>query len=359
MSYLGATELLNKEVIEKGLCTNCGACVNICPYYVSYNDKSIVMDRCLLREGACIEVCPALPTDREALKGYLFDIEDMTQEMGAVKRFYISRAANEKLRENAQHGGTVSALLSLALSEGIIDAAVVSGKDQFLSPGGLLIENEEHVLETTGSRFVVTPMVAKFNEVASKSNLSSIGIVATPCQALALAKMKMSKNERLRQNAKKITLIIGLFCGWAMSSKGLSELLSQKGIDTKEVYAMDIPPSKYGVLEVFTKKKIFQISLGEVQTIIRPSCQVCEDMTCEFSDISIGSARLPEGWEVARKWNHVIVRTQKGEELMELAKKRGMIELRDIPDDNIKKVKDASLNKKERAKNIKERKVEK
>ena len=69
-------------------------------------------------------------------------------------------------------------------------------------------------------------------------------------------------------------------------------------------------------------------------------------MTAEFADISVGSARLPEGWEEARHWNQILVRTRGGEELLTLAKKRGTLEFRDVPDGNLDRLKQASMNKK-------------
>jgi coenzyme F420 hydrogenase subunit beta len=72
-------------------------------------------------------------------------------------------------------------------------------------------------------------------------------------------------------------------------------------------------------------------------------------MTAEFSDISVGSARLSEGWDVARSWNQVIVRTQQGHDLMELARTRGLLEFRNVPEGNLERLKRASLNKKRTA----------
>ena len=72
-------------------------------------------------------------------------------------------------------------------------------------------------------------------------------------------------------------------------------------------------------------------------------------MTAEFADVSVGSARLPEGWEEARHWNQILVRTRAGEELLALAKQRGILEFRDVPEGNLHRLKQASLNKKRAA----------
>ena len=111
-----------QEMVQKAhLCTGCGACVGLCPYQVIYNDQTIVLHPCDLKEGRCYAFCPRTPTDYGGLKKYLFDEADLTPELGAMKGFYVTRAADGQVRNQSQHGGTVTALMSLALQEGIID----------------------------------------------------------------------------------------------------------------------------------------------------------------------------------------------------------------------------------------------
>jgi len=77
-------------------------------------------------------------------------------------------------------------------------------------------------------------------------------------------------------------------------------------------------------------------------------------LTAEFSDISVGSARLPEGWEEAKGWNQLIVRTPRGQKLLNLAKEKGLLEFRKVPEENLPRLKAASLGKKRTAlKNLK------
>src|SRR5208283_189350 len=111
---------LQEKVLKAHLCTGCGACVNLCPYQVIYNDQTIVLHPCDLKEGRCYAFCPRTPTDYDALRKLLFDEADMTPEIGPVKGFCIARAADQQARKQAQHGGTVTALMSLAIQEGII-----------------------------------------------------------------------------------------------------------------------------------------------------------------------------------------------------------------------------------------------
>ena len=345
---------LQERVLDADLCTGCGACVGLCPYQASYNDNIVFLHSCDLEVGRCYAFCPRTPTDLDALRKISFDDRDSTPEIGAVKEFYITRATDEQARKKAQHGGTVTALMALAIQEGIIDTAVITeGQDNFL-PHGVMAKDPSGIKKRGKSNFVMSPMIAEFNRIA-KGERNKIGVVATPCQALALAKMRLKPIATDANNIDKLKFVIGLFCGWAFSWHKFVDLLRKKtGLDT--IIGMDIPPSKYHAVEVYTENGTIEISLDDVTPCIREACLYCFDMTAEFSDISVGSARLPEGWEVARSWNQVIVRTQIGHELMELARAKGILEFRDVPEGNLEKLKKASMNKKRMAvKNLTEK----
>ena len=343
-NQIGGQKELQGLVLDANLCTGCGACVGLCPYQVSYNDNTVILHHCDMKAGRCYAFCPRTPTDLETLRNTSFDEADLTPEIGAVKGFYITRATDEQTRKEAQHGGTVTALMALAMEEGIIDTAVIADAQENFLPNGVSVKTPSEVKKRGKSKFVVSPTVAEFNRTATGES-NKIGVVATPCQALALAKMRIKPIAADDSNIDKLRLVIGLFCGWALSWRKIVDLLREK-TDLNTITGMDIPPSKYHSIEVYTKNGTVEISLDDVNPCIKEACLYCSDMTAEFSDISVGSARLPEGWEVARSWNQVIVRTQVGLELMELARSRGALEFRDVPEENLDKLKKASMNKK-------------
>jgi coenzyme F420 hydrogenase subunit beta len=343
---------LNQEVKDAHFCTGCGACINLCPYQASYRDQVVMLHSCDLKEGGCYAFCPRTPTDLEDLKKRLFDPKDLTRELGAVKGFYLTRAADPKIRARAQHGGTVTTLITLALQEGIIDTAVLAEEGRDLLPQGAMVQDPDGIRKGSRSKFVVSPNVAEFNRLAKEGG-KKIGIVATPCQALALAKMRLKPLKNYAERVDQLKLVIGIFCGWALSWRSLVEVLRKK-VDLSEIEGMDIPPSKYHLLQLYTKKGTIDISLDEVTASVRGACWYCTDLTAEFSDLSVGSARLPEGWEQAKGWNQVIVRTPTGQKLLNLAKDRGLLEFREVPGENLPKLKTASLAKKKTAvKNLK------
>ncbi len=343
----GGQKELEESIIKAGLCTGCGACVNLCPYQASYHDRTVTLHSCDLAQGRCYACCPRTPMDREDLQRNINSGTDWTPEVGAAEGFFITRAADEGVRRQAQHGGTVTALISLALREGLIDAAVLAAEGEGLLPRAITVSDPEAAARMGKSRFVVSPTVAEFNR-AVRSDYRRIGVVATPCQALALAKMRSQPVSVPPSGIEKLQLVVGLFCGWALSWRELVALV-QKNTDLARVTGMDIPPSRYHTLEVSTKDGSVRVSLDEVTPCVRESCRTCDDMTAEFSDLSVGSARLPEGWEEARGWNQVIVRTRRGGEILELARRHGVLEFRDVPEGNWEKLKAASLSKKRAA----------
>ncbi len=342
----GGQKELEREVLRAGRCTGCGACVNICPYQASYRDRTVVLHACDLSQGRCWAACPRTPADLQALR-QRFAGADWTPELGPFRGLYVTRAADEAIRRRSQHGGTVSALVALALREGWIDAAVLAGKGEGLLPRPVTVRDPGAVAGLAGSRFVVSPTVAEFNRILG-SDATRIGVVATPCQALALAKMRTLSVTDPDRDMGKLGLVVGLFCGWALDWPKLSALLGGK-TDLAAITGMDIPPSRYHTLEVYHPAGTVPVSLDEVNPCVRDACRSCDDMTAEFSDLSVGSARLPEGWQEARSWNQVIVRTERGLDLLETARRLGVLEFRDVPEGNLERLKAASLGKKRAA----------
>ena len=348
---LSSQDLLKKNVLETDLCTGCGACVGLCPYQLIYHDRTVQLHRCDLDDGNCHAFCPRSEIDLGLLRSGLFDSADLTPEIGAVKGYYLSRATDAKLREIAQHGGTVTALMELALARGLIDSAIVSSGPRDFEQNSIKVEDRAGLRRKTGSKFTVSPTVAAFNQISAQ-NSQNIGVVATPCQALALAKMKLKLLKNDTGNIDKLKIVVGLYCGWTLSAEKFKALLLRNNIDSGTLTGMDIPAGKKA-LELHAGNVTKLIPFADVQPCIRKSCGYCFDSTAEYADISVGSARFGNEWEEMREWNQLIVRTAKGKELVDLARKCGVLEIREVPVGMLKELKKAAAEKKRTAlKNI-------
>jgi len=245
--------------VDLNRCTGCGACVGLCPYQAIHGDSTLAIHRCDIKTGRCWAFCPRTKADLAALRRHAAPDAHWTESLGPVRGFYLCRARDGANRKTAQHGGTVTALVQLALREGLIAAAVLTGSGERLLPRPLTVTDPDKVPGAGKSRFVVSPVLAEFNRAAQEGT-GLIGLVATPCQALSVAKRRKAGRSLEDRAVDRLGLVVGLFCGWALSWRGLAGLLAGR-LDPDAISAMDIPPSKYHRLEVSAQGTPLQIPL--------------------------------------------------------------------------------------------------
>ena len=242
----------------------------------------------------------------------------------------------------------MTALVELALKEGFIDAAVLARSQGGLNPEGVLAVTAEEVRACSGSSFQVPPTLAVLNQALREDQYHKIGVVGTPCKTLAVYKMKANPLPENDNHAGNIGMVFGLFCGWGLDWDGLNALAARHA-DPAKVSHMDIPPSKYHSLELREDGKTVSVNLDEVTPLVRSGCRCCADMTAEFADLSIGGARSADGWDVDKGWNQIIVRSEKGRQLLDLARETGVLEFKEPMEGGLEKLKKASLGKKRTA----------
>ena len=339
---------LDSQVIQEGLCTGCGACQGLCPYWDSVQGRTIAYFDCARTDGRCQRFCPRMPTDIAELRKQAFGQEKVLDGIGPFRSLLLARAADPQIRAGAQHGGVVTALCELALKEGLIDAAALTHAHGALDPEGMLVTDPEKVRECSGSSYQIPPTLAVVNRALKEEKYKKIGIVGTPCKTLAAYKMMYGTPPEGYEPVRGISLVIGLFCGWGLDWDGLREL-AERHADTGSIRHMDIPPSKYHCLQITADSGTVSVNLDEVLPIVREACHYCADMSCEFADLSVGGARSEDGWDVDKKWNQIVVRSRKGEELIGLAREKGILEFKDVPDGAIEKLKNACLGKRRKA----------
>jgi coenzyme F420 hydrogenase subunit beta len=331
---------LEKNVMQADLCALCGACLGLCPYLRAYRGKVVLTDSCNLTQGRCYAFCPRTPTDLEALSRQTFGKPYSRDPLGEYRRVVMARSQDKTVLAKAQYGGLASTLVAEALRKKRIDGAVLTRREKDLLSTGRVATTKTQTLSCAGSNYIAAPTLQAFNRGAEQS-FRSLAVVGTPCQVLALAKMRTNPLEN-KNHIEKLTLIIGLFCTWALSYRETVGFLKQE-LPVEKIKKMDIPPPPANVFEMRLPGGKKSVSLDQVRKFIRPACTVCLDLTAEFSDLSIGAVEGTPGW------NTVIVRTGKGEELLEEARKGKRIQVREIPAPSLSHLKEAAQLKKKRA----------
>jgi coenzyme F420 hydrogenase subunit beta len=337
MKQFGSSELDN-GVIRAGLCIGCGACIDLCPYFRSYRGKTAVLFPCTREEGRCFAYCPKVEVDPDRLSRFLFHRLYDGAPLGVWRSIHVARAGERIKKQPFQSGGAVSALIYFALRSKRIRGAILTGSDGLL-PLPRLVTRPAEVLRQSLSKYAAAPTLAALNQ-AVQDGYNSLGVVATPCQATAVAQMRMNPlNDPSFRDPT--ALVIGLFCTWALDFRKLETFLAEK-LSLKDIVKIDIPPPPASVLEVYLKDKKRVFPLDEIRPLVPESCGYCPDMTSEFADVSVG---VLEG---RPDMNTLIVRTERGEEMVREALRREYLILEDLPDENREHLMWAAANKKKR-----------
>jgi len=331
---------LREMVLNGNLCTGCGACINLCPYFKSYKGKTAILFPCTLSQGRCFAYCPKVEVNLDELSHKFFGRPYDDDPLGSYQSIMISRAGEKIKRAAFQAGGTVSAIIYFAMKKGYLDGTVLTGREGLL-PVPRFVSKPESTFECVSSKYTAAPTLAALSQ-GMKDGFKRIGIVATPCQVLATALMRSNPLEE-KNFVDPTGLIVGLFCTWALDFRRFEEYISEQ-VDTERITKIDIPPPPADIMEVHMENgEKMEIPLDEIRRLIPEGCSYCIDMTAEFSDISVG---VLEG---RPDMNTLIIRTERGRKIVDEARRDGYLIVSDIPKENLTHLQWAATNKKRKA----------
>ncbi len=160
-----------------------------------------------------------------------------------------------------------------------------------------------------------------------------IAMVGTPCEIMAASKLQ-------HYTDSPIDVKLGLFCMENFSYKYFGNLLKEYDLTMNDIEKFRI---EKGFVFLFLKtKETVKIPLSEAKRIIRKNCNICVELTSETSDISIGSIGSDDGWST------LIIRTQKGEEIVNGAIEQKFIEAKELTEAQFKllnRIAESKINK--------------
>jgi len=251
--------------------------------------------------------------------------------IGNFSSSYFTYAADQIFRKNAASGGVTTALLAYLLKSGKIDGALVCRAkvmDGNVVPEFIIAQDKKTLLSTQGSIY----SAVEFNRDALpliRNFKGRIAAVALPCDAQKLSHLR--KNDK--DMAKKIVLIISLFCGHN-SRPELTRMILNK-IDKKGEGITNFRYRKghwRGHLEAtLTSGKIVEKSFSffsDYQNLFyfcQQKCHYCHDHTGYYADISVGDIWSLRMKEERIKHSAVITRTDIGRKIFEEAVEGGWL----------------------------------
>lgn len=325
---------LELEILKAGLCTVCGACLGLCPYFRVRKEKVILLESCGKTEGRCYEICPRTRLDLEDLNQKVFGRSRDDFVLGTHTGIFLAQSFSKKIQAKAQYGGVVTGLISWALSKKIIDGAILVGYSTRYSllPEPALALGPEQVLACAGSKYTSAPSLKILDY--SLKHCKKLAFVGRACQVEALRKRIVVEPEI----GERIALIVGLFCMWSLDYRRISEHLAEK-MDLSQAKKFDIP---YNRFVVYTGRGKKELDFEPIKGMRRATCDICYDFTAELADLSVGSTEWKDDW------NTLIVRSERGRRLVERAKKARALRLAEFPEEREALLRNASLGKKQR-----------
>src|SRR5712692_11070747 len=122
---------LVSEVVNKGICMYCGACIASCPIDILFHsdkEEPIMRGTCAACQ-VCYYSCPRIELPVAEIEERIFGRARTPEEavLGVHIGAYSVRSKDPDIIKRAQDGGAVSSLLQYALEKKIIDYALVSG----------------------------------------------------------------------------------------------------------------------------------------------------------------------------------------------------------------------------------------
>ena len=280
------------------------------------HDCSDDLDSCPI----CYDTCPH--TDAllfETLK-FVADAPHRRESLGYYRRILLAHATNPTLRDASRSGGVVTALLNFAITEKIIDSAVVSEASSRvpikINPSISLVPDD--TLSAVDAKIVPSAVAEAFGRAVFEHGKVNIAFVGVPCHIVALRKLEAWHHKMMGS----LRITIGLFCLWTFSlGKLLEYLLDKYSIAANEIQNVDLTANEYVVT---TENRVVQIPLSKAKSYIMNRCRTCTYFTSQLADLSVGGAGPLKDWSI------VIIRTKEGEDFFDRAVKEDVVTTRKI-----------------------------
>lgn len=301
---------LEESVWLRNTCAGCRACISVCPAGTLAYDPALnrphQVTLCVDCK-ACLDVCPRRPQNLKNIGS--------SEILGPY--LDIKNARSRKNSGRFQNGGAVTALLTAALEEGLVDCALVMGEDRWAQKSYPRVVYDISDLEKcAGSKYTSNAVLEPIQDIVKDVN--NIALVGTPCTVQAMGLLRKSSNEFAMKLAHKVRFLLGLFCFEAFDDQLIPEVTRRLCIPP---WRIDKMIAGEGMMTITLRDgETMTIPLQELSGYVKPGCMACADFTAKLSDISVGSTGSTSGSSV------VILRTPEGEGLFKIAEEMGFIE---------------------------------
>ena len=285
-------------VISSGMCIGCGACeMADSTVTVSLNPSRLIYEPETAGSELAASVCPAVSVDYAGLQEYLFPGATVGP-FGVVRSVHLSQSTTSARNIAASSGGLIKELLRHLLSSNQIDAVVALDHVDGIEFAARLVTTAEDIDTLPGSIYHNLKQTSALHLL--RDTPGRLAIVAIPCQLEGLYAWVKKCEPALRD---KITLSIGLLCGWQYSHHSINAMGEYLGYDPNEIadisYRGGGPVGKLTVTThdgqqyTASRRVDFGYQVAFDRHFNTSRCHVCINHSNFLADIVVGDAWLP------------------------------------------------------------------
>ena len=334
------------DVVDWRLCVGCGACAYICP-----EDKIQLWD--FFREGIrpvmdqkncgscgqCLDVCPAVQTDfgridsshQQAGGTPPLGDDVFKRNWGQVLEIWEGYATDPEIRFKGSSGGALTAIsaycLEVAGMHGVLQVA--QHPEDPIRNRTRLSQTRSELMAATGSRY---------SPASVCDSLELVEHAPAPCVVVGkpgeMAALSNARKLKPTLNAK-VGVALSFFCAESPSTEGTEALLHKLEVKRESVANLryrgygwpgHFAPTRTGASEPCAKMT-YQDSWAFLQRFRPWSVHLWPDGSGELADITCGDPwyEKPDGENPG--FSLVVVRTQRGREILQGAMKAGYLTL--------------------------------
>lgn len=258
--------------------------------------------------------------------------EDVSRMVGKFQGAYLSYATDDAIRLGGASGGAVTAMLDALLREGSIDGALVCTThiiNNKVRTRFIIARHKEGLLKSQGSKYVETSFIKEAIRLIDEFD-GKVAVVGLPCNITALRK-KITKNAVL---ASKVVFTIALFCGHN-SQKILIDTLLDRLLYNKtaslEKFRFRIGHWRGRMVCKLIDDQVIERSFSEFSLyqnlffFAERKCLSCFDHFGYSADLNIGDIWSYHFKRKNIKYNCIIAKTERGENLLQRTSASGAL----------------------------------
>jgi len=280
-----------------------------------------------------LKVCPSYSVDLKGLNVEIFGKTPNQYLIGNIISAYLGYSSDENIRFNASSGGLITALLTLALEEKIIDGALVTRMNNVdpLKPESFIAKSKEEIVSAMGSKYCPVPLNKVIKELVQRDG--RFALVGLPCHIAGVRKLE----KKIPELKEKIVFHLGLFCSHTANFNFTLFLLHLLNIDKGRILELRYRGRGWpGYLTValkegeeFTIPYKWYSKFHKLFFFTPIRCMLCPDPLSQLADLSFGDAWIREIMNKDTKGTSICIsRTAKGEELLEMGVQKGKVILK-------------------------------